>query len=137
MNDVKLLGRLTRNPEVRYTQEGTAVARFDLAVNKPQANGEQGVDYFHIVAWGKQAEFTEKYLAKGRQIVVSGRLSNNKWTDKNGQNRVTTEVIVEKIFFADSKAPGTADQGNTQSTPADADGFMNIPDDVAGELPFN
>lgn len=136
MNDVKLLGRLTRDPEVRYTQDGTAVARFDLAVNRPTANGQQAADYFHIVAWRERAEFASKYLTKGRQIVVSGRLSNNKWTDKDGQNRITTEVIVEHTYFADSK-PAGGSQAQPEPMPAAGDGFMNIPEGCDEELPFN
>ncbi len=130
MNDVKLLGRLTRDPETRYTQAGSPVARFDLAVNA----GKDSTEYFHIVAFSESAEFVSKYLTKGRQIVVSGHLHNNKWTDKNNQNRVTTEIIADRIYFADSKQN---DGQQAAGEPALGDGFMDIPEGVGEELPFN
>lgn len=129
MNDVKLLGRLTRDPEIRYTQAGSPVARFDLAVNA----GKDSTEYFHIVAFSEAADFSEKYLAKGRQIVVSGHLHNNKWTDKNNQNRVTTEIIADRIYFADSKQ-NDGQQAAGEQKPSDS--FMEIPEGISEELPF-
>lgn len=129
MNDVKLLGRLTRDPEIRYTQTGSPVARFDLAVNA----GKDSTEYFHIVAFSEVAEFSSKYLNKGRQIVVSGHLHNNSWQDKNNQKRVTTEIIADRIYFADSKQN---DGQQAAGEPAPSDGFMEIPEGISEELPF-
>lgn len=133
MNDVKLLGRLTADPETRYTATGDPVSRFCLAVNAGKdANGNNTAEFFNIVTFKNQAEFTTKYLTKGRQIVISGRLHNNRWT-KDGQNHVSTEVIADRIYFADSKQ--TDSQGRPQ--PAPDDGFMHIPEGAGDELPFN
>lgn len=133
MNDVKLLGRLTADPETRYTAAGDPVSRFCLAVNAGKdANSNNTAEFFNIVTFKNQAEFTTKYLTKGRQIVISGRLHNNRWT-KDGQNHVSTEVIADRIYFADSKQ--TDNQGRPQ--PAPDDGFMHIPEGAGDELPFN
>lgn len=133
MNDVKLLGRLTADPETRYTAAGDPASRFCLAVNAGKdANGNNTAEFFNIVTFKNQAEFTTKYLTKGRQIVISGRLHNNRWT-KDGQNHVSTEVIADRIYFADSKQ--TDSQGRPQ--PAPDDGFMHIPEGAGDELPFN
>ena len=133
MNDVKLLGRLTADPETRYTAAGDPVSHFCLAVNAGKdANGNNTAEFFNIVTFKNQAEFTTKYLTKGRQIVISGRLHNNRWT-KDGQNHVSTEVIADRIYFADSKQ--TDSQGRSQ--PAPDDGFMHIPEGAGDELPFN
>ena len=130
MNDVKLLGRLTRDPKIYHTATGSPVARFDLAVNA----GKDSTEYFPIVAFSEAAEFSEKYLTKGRQIVVSGHLHNNKWLDKNNQDRVTTEIIADRIYFADSKQNDGQQAAGEQ---APSDGFMDIPEGIDEELPFN
>lgn len=127
MNQVNELGRLTRDPETRYSAEGKAVSRFTLAVNMPNGKAE----FFPVVAFDKLGEFCEKHLKKGRQVVVSGSLHNNDW-EKDGQKHRQTEIIAKNIYFADSK-PQDAAGG---SEPAD-DGFMNIPDGIDEELPFN
>lgn len=126
MNQTNHIGRATRDPEIRYTQAGEAVARFSLAVNA----GQNKTEFFPIVAFGKAGEFAEKYIRKGRQIAVTGRLHNNDW-EKDGIKHRTTEIIAERFYFADSKPA----DGAAESDPGD--GFMNIPDDVDGELPFN
>ena len=132
LNHVELLGRLAQEPEIRYTQSGTPVASFDLAVQVPSKNKDAAPDYIPIVCWRERAEFCGRYLSKGRQIVVEGRISTRKWKDeKTGQNRKAVEVVASNIYFADSNG-GNAN-GNPQ--PANNDGFMDIPDD--GQLPFN
>lgn len=129
LNHVELLGRLAQEPEIRYTQNGTPVASFDLAVQVPSKNKDAAPDYIPIVCWRERAEFCGRYLSKGRQIVVEGRISTRKWKDeKTGQNRKAVEVVASNIYFADSNA-----NGNSQ--PANNDGFMDVPDD--GQLPFN
>ena len=103
LNHVELLGRLAQEPEIRYTQSGTAVASFDLAVQVPSKNKDAAPDYIPIVCWRERAEFCGRYLSKGRQIVVEGRISTRKWKDeKTGQNRKAVEVVASNIYFADS-----------------------------------
>jgi single-strand DNA-binding protein len=132
LNHVELLGRLAQEPEIRYTQGGTPVASFDLAVQVPSKSKDAAPDYIPIVCWRERAEFCGRYLSKGRQIVVEGRISTRKWKDeKTGQNRKAVEVTASNIYFADSNG-GNAN-GNSQ--PANNDGFMDMPDD--GQLPFN
>ena len=119
LNHVELLGRLAQEPEIRYTQSGTAVASFDLAVQVPSKNKDAAPDYIPIVCWRERAEFCGRYLSKGRQIVVEGRISTRKWKDeKTGQNRKAVEVVASNIYFADSNG-GNAN-GNPQ--PANNDG---------------
>lgn len=103
LNDVKLLGRLAQEPEIRYTGTGTPVASFDLAVQVPSKDKNVPPDYLPIVCWDKQAEFVARHLSKGRQVVVSGRLTTRKWEDKHGQKRKEVEVTAEHVYFADSK----------------------------------
>lgn len=106
MNKVILMGRLTRDPEVRYSQgaEPMAIARYSLAVNRRfKRQGEPDADFIPCVAFGKQGEFAEKYLSKGRMIAVSGRLQVKNWEDNNGNKRTTIEVVVEEHYFAESK----------------------------------
>lgn len=131
MNDVKLLGRITADLELRSTNTGKSVTTFNLAVDRVSKNkDEKETDFFTIVCWGKLAEFATRYLGKGRQIVVSGRLQNRKWQDKHGQNRISTEVVADNLYFADSKQSGA---GSEQSA-AFYDDFEVINDD---DLPFN
>ena len=127
MNQVNELGRLTRNPETRYSAEGKAVSRFSLAVNMPNGKAE----FFPVVAFDKLGEFCEKHLAKGRQVVISGSLHNND-REKDVVKHRTTEIIARNIYFADSKPQDAAGGGS-----APDDGFMNIPDGIDEELPFN
>ena len=141
MNKVVLVGRLTRDPEVRYSQgdNATAVARYTLAVNRKfKQDGEPTADFIPCVVFGRSAEFTEKYFRKGMQVAVSGRIQTGSYTNKDGNKVYTTDVVVEEQEFAESKA---ANQQNQQSAgsgsiPA-SDGFMSIPDGMDEELPFN
>ena len=112
MNKVELLGRLTKDPEIRYTQSNTPVASFTLAVNRRFAKeGEQQADFINIVAWNKTAEFCGKYFKKGSQIALAGRIQTRNWEDDNGQKRYATEVVAEEVYFADSKKDITEDNG--------------------------
>ena len=107
LNKIVLMGRLTRDPELRRTQSGTAVASFTLAVDrdyKPQ-DGERETDFIDIVAWRGTAEFVSKYFTKGRMAVVEGRLQVRDWTDKDGNKRRSTEVVADNVYFGDSKRP--------------------------------
>ncbi len=148
MNKVILMGRLTRDPEVRYSQgeNATAVARYTLAVDRRfnRNNDEQTADFINCVAFGRSGEFAEKYLHKGTKIAVTGRIQTGSYTNKDGVKVYTTDVVVEDQEFAESKnASGQAGgdyapAGRTQSAPVAAgDGFMNIPDGIDEELPFN
>ena len=135
MNKVILMGRLTRDPEVRYTnvENSMAVARYTLAVDRGiKKQAEQSADFIQCVAFSKAAEFAEKYFRQGMRVLVSGRIQTGNYTNKEGQKVYTTEVILDSQEYADSK--GTSNQG----TCVDEDGFMNIPDGVDDEgLPFN
>lgn len=118
MNKVVLMGRLTRDPEVRYTQtNNTLVANFSLAVNRRFARegDSQTADFINIVAWSKTGEFVSKYFKKGQQVAVSGRIQTRSWDDQNGQKRYATEVIAEDVYFADSKRDGN-DANNFDNT---------------------
>lgn len=146
MNKCVLMGRLTRDPEVRYTQGDnvSAVARFSLAVDRRfKKDGEQTADFINCVAFGKTGEFIEKYGCKGTKFVVEGRIQTGSYINKDGQKVYTTDVVVEQVEFAESKA-ASAQNGQNASTPTrpnvaqnDSDGFMNIPDAIDEELPFN
>lgn len=150
MNKVILMGRLTRDPEVRYSQGGEnslAIARYTLAVDRRfKRNGDdQTADFIGCVAFGRNAEFAEKYFRQGLKVVVTGRIQTGSYTNKDGVKVYTTEVIVEEQEFAESRAEAEANRASfqRQSAPslapsADAgDGFMNIPDGIDEELPFN
>jgi single-strand DNA-binding protein len=146
MNKVILVGRLTRDPEVRYSQaaEPLAVARYTLAVDRrgrrDASNGDQTADFINCVAFGRTGEFAEKYLKKGTKIAVTGRIQTGSYTNKEGAKVYTTEVVVEEHEFVESKnASGSSSYGgNDRPAPSDADasGFMSIPDGIDGELPF-
>lgn len=141
MNKAILMGRLTRDPEVRYTNgdNSMAIARYTLAVNRRTSrDGEQNADFISCVTFGKNAEFAEKYLRQGMKIAVVGKIQTGSYTNKDGQRIYTTEVVVEEHDFAESKASQQQEQNNKpQPAPDNADGFMNIPDGIADELPFN
>lgn len=139
MNKVILLGRLTRNPEVRYSQgqngEQMAIARFSLAVDRRfKKDGEQSADFINCVTFGKTAEFAEKYLRQGTKICIEGRWQTGSFTNKDGQKVYTNDCVVEQIEFAESKA--SADQNNQQTTQQKPDDFISIPDGLEMELPF-
>ena len=158
MNKVILMGRLTRDPEVRYSQGAsqTAVARFSIAVDRRfKREGEPDADFFNCTAFGKTAEFVERYLHKGTKIALSGRIQNDNYTNKEGQMVYSVRIIVDDVEFAESKNAsggnaggygngggynngGYAGGGNSAPAPSGAgDGFMNIPDGIDEELPFN
>ena len=133
MNKVILMGRLTREPEVRYAGE-TAVARYSLAVDrKYKKEGEQTADFINCVTFGKNAEFAEKYLKKGTKIAVTGRIQTGSYTNKDNQKVYTTDVIVEEHEFAESKGSGT---NEVPTFKPDANGFISVPDNIEEELPF-
>ena len=142
MNKVILMGRLTRDPDVRYTQgeEPMAIARFTLAVDRRgKRDGEASADFPSCVCFRRTAEFIEKYAHQGTKLVVVGRIQTGSYTNRDGQKVYTTDVVVEEAEFAESKA--AADR-NAQQTPppspdTGADVFMNIPDGIEEELPFD
>jgi len=149
MNKVILMGRLTRDPEVRYSQgaNSLAIARYTLAVDRRfRREGEATADFIGCVAFGKQAEFAERYLRQGVKIAVTGRIQTGSYTNRDGQKVYTTDVVVEEQEFAESKGNADVNRGNSgfqAAAPAPApafdagDGFMNIPDGIDEELPFN
>ena len=137
---------MTRDPEVRYSQgeNPLAIARYTLAVDRRfRRDGEQSADFIQCVAFGRQAEHAERYYRQGLKVVVSGRIQTGSYTNRDGVKVYTTEVVVEEQEFAESKASSDANAGGFQSAPAPApsapagDGFMNIPDGIDEELPFN
>ena len=147
LNRIILMGRLTRDPELRHTQTGTAVASFSLAVDRDFRNrdsGQKGVDFIDVVAWRNTAEFVSKYFTKGRMAVVEGRLQIRDWTDREGGKRRSAEVVADNIYFGDSKRDGETGGASFSrpAAPADygmppvgGDQFAELADDD-GELPF-
>ncbi len=152
MNKVFLMGRLTRDPEVRYTQsrngDQMAIGRFSIAVDRRfnRSNGQDGneatADFFNCTAFGKLGEFVEKYLKQGTKVVVAGRVQNDNYTNKNGEKVYSVQIIAEEIEFAESKAASQQSQGGYQpsSSPApqnaSPDDFMSIPEGIENDLPF-
>lgn len=140
MNKVILMGRLTRDAEVRYSQgeNASAVARFSLAVDRRfQRDGEQTADFINCVAFGKTAEFLERFGRKGTKFVIEGRIQTGSYTNKDGQKVYTTDVVIEQVEFAESKGSGDSASAPSAPTSAPEEGFMNIPDGIDEELPFN
>lgn len=151
MNKVILMGRLTRDPEVRYSQgdNSMAIARYTLAVDRRfrrNNDGEQTADFIGCVAFGRSAEFAEKYFRQGLKVIVTGRIQTGSYTNKEGQKIYTTDVVVEDQEFAESKAASESSMGSyRQASPSPSpapsadigDGFMNIPDGIDEELPFS
>lgn len=137
MNKAILIGRLTRDPEVRYSQgSNTAVARYTIAVDRKfKKDGEPTADYIPCVVFGRQAEFAEKYFGKGMKVVISGRITTGSYTNRDGQKVYTTEITVEEQEFAESKGSSESQGAGQMSTP-NGDGFMSVPDDDTG-LPFD
>lgn len=136
MNSVQLIGRLTRDPEVRYTDGGVSIARFSLAVDRrfKQENGADA-DFINIVAFGKTAEFIEKYFHKGMKVALNGRIQTGSYMDKDGKKVYTTDVIAENVEFCESKGNSA---NNDAPAPASDGDFMSVPDGIEdGELPFN
>lgn len=143
MNKVILMGRLTRDPEVRYAQgSNMAVCRYSLAVDRRfKRDGEPDADFFNCTVFGKGAEFAEKYFTKGTKILVSGRIQNNNYTNKDGQKVYDVQIIVDEQEFAESKNSSTTSGGSAFESRPNPDtagnGFMHIPDGIEEELPFN
>ena len=155
MNKVVLMGRLTREPDVRYTQgqDQKCIARYTLAVDRRKARDSEGqqADFISCVAFGKAGEFIEKYCHKGTKLVVSGRIQTGSYTNRDGQKVYTTDVVAEDQEFAESKsaagngtgeavrtdAAAEASGENQSNSEAAGDGFMSIPDGIDEELPFN
>lgn len=146
LNHVVLMGRLTRDPELRRTGSGVAVASFSIAVDRDYSpkDGEKETDFFDIVAWRQTGEFVSKYFSKGRMAVVEGRLQVRKWKNKDGENRYSTEVVADHVYFGDSKKEETSTTSNSESGgyapeypgyPAPGSDFATIDDDDA-QLPF-
>ena len=138
MNKIMLIGRLTRDPEIRYStnDNNTAIARYTLAVNRPfRKNGEQQADFLPCIALGKTAEFAEKYLAKGMRVAIEGCIQTGSYTNQEGQKIYTTDVVVERQEFLEKRAD------NGQQSPDNAnnydDRYMDIPNGIDEELPFN
>ena len=151
MNKVILMGNLTRDPEIRYSQgeNSLAIARFSVAVNRRFARqGETDVDFFNCTAFGRQAEFLEKYFRQGSRVLLSGRIQNDNYTNKNGEKVYSVQIIAEEIEFAERKSTADANAataagqsgfggGAPQPNAAANDDFMNIPDGIEDGLPFN
>ena len=147
MNKVILMGRLVRDPEVRYTkgENPTAIARYSLAVDrKIKRDDEPSADFINCITFGKLAMFAEKYLHKGVKIAVTGRIQTGSYTNKDGQKVYTTDVVVEEQEFAESKSTSQNANNQMHSSPnnspeymSSGDGFMNIPDGIDEELPFS
>ena len=155
MNCVVLMGRLTRNPETRYTQEGMCVARYTLAVDR--RGKDKAADFISCIAFGKSGEFAEKYLAQGMRITIRGHIQTGSYTNKDGRKIYTTDVVADDQEFAQSRSEGQQEntpqaytsqpavpqeydrmmQGNQQMSMVDSDGFMQIPEGIDEELPFN
>ena len=137
LNKVFILGRLTRDPELRHTQSGTAVASFSLAVDrdfKDKQTGEKTTDFIDVVAWRNTAEFVSRFFTKGRMAVVVGSLQIRAWEDKEGNKRRTAEVIAESVYFGDSKRDPLDKLADDAAPVAPAGEFAELDDD--GELPF-
>lgn len=147
MNKVILMGNLTRDPEIRYTQSenSMAIARFSLAVNRRFARqGDTDVDFFNCTAFGRQAEFVEKYFKQGSRMLLTGRIQNDKYTNKNGEKVYSVQIIAEEIEFAERKSTADANTsafqagGAPQPNAAKADDdFMDLPTGIEDGLPFN
>ena len=140
MNKVILVGRLTRDPEIRSTANST-MASFSVAVDRRfKQDGQPDADFPRVIAWGKTAEFIEKYFHKGMKIAIEGRIQTGSYQNQSGQTIYTTDVIAEAVEFVESKnaSQNNGGGGSTQNAPQTADdGWMNIPDGVDEELPFN
>ena len=138
MNSVNITGRMTREPDIRYaTGNNTAIAKFCIAVNRRfKQDGQPSADYINCTAFGKLAEFVEKYGRKGVKFEISGRWQTGSYKNKDGNTVYTNECMVESIEFAESKS-NSSQQGNSAPEPMGSDGFMNIPDGIDEELPFN
>ena len=137
MNCVQLLGRLTRDPDVRYAYSGSTIARFSLAVDRRfKQEGGETADFINCIAFGKTAEFIEKYFTKGLKIALNGRIQTGSYTNKDNVTVFTTDVVVENVEFAESKNNNSNAVSNAAASTQNGD-FMSIPDGIDEELPFN
>lgn len=139
MNKVILMGRLTRDPEIRYSKgaTSTAVATFSLAVDRKfKREGEPSADFFNCTAFGKIADVIEKWTKQGTKVLVTGRIQNNNYTDRNGNKVYSVQIMVDELEFCESRN-NAEQQPRPELMPEDNDGFMNIPDGLDAELPFN
>lgn len=132
MNNVSLVGRLIRDPEIKISASGSSYARFAIAVDRRKK--DDGADFINIIAFGKTSEFIEKYFRKGQRIGIAGRIQTGSYDGKDGKKVYTFDVIADNVEFVESKSAS----GPASATPANADGFVNVPDDVMDDgLPFN
>ena len=132
MNNVSLVGRLTRDPEIKISASGSSYARFAIAVDRRKK--DDGADFINIIAFGKTSEFIEKYFRKGQRIGIAGRIQTGSYDGKDGKKVYTFDVIADNVEFVESKSAS----GPASATPANADGFVNVPDDLEDDgLPFN
>lgn len=140
MNNVQLVGRFTRDPEIRYANSGTSIARFTLAVDRVfKSEGGPDADFISCTAFGKTAEFIEKYFFKGQRIGLIGRIQTGNYTKEDGTKVYTTDVVAERVEFVESKGSSSVSSQQAEGTheaPPGNDGFMNIPDGIDEELPF-
>lgn len=138
MNKVILMGRLTRDPDVRYsTGDNLAIARYTLAVDRRfRRDREAAADFINCVTFGRAAEFAEKYLRQGTKIAVSGRIQTGNYTNRDGHKVYTTEIVVEEQEFAEGKNAGSGSSHSQPAPETDPDGFMNIPEGIEEEMPF-
>lgn len=137
MNSVQLVGRLTRDPDVRYTDGGLTIAKYSVAVDRKfKSEGGETADFINCSAFGKTAELIEKFFHKGMRIGLTGRIQTGSYTNKDGARVYTTEVVAENVEFVESKG-GSSGNAPTPANTSDGDGFMNIPDGIDEELPFN
>lgn len=143
LNHICIMGRLTRDPELRRTGSGTPVASFAIAVDRDfggKDGGEKETDFFDVVAWRHTAEFVEKYFSKGRMAIVSGKIQNRSWTDKNGNARRTTEIIADNVYFGDSKQSGSVSAADPSGygfpDSTQASGGFEVLGGTDSELPF-
>ena len=138
MNKVILMGRLTRDPKVRYASgDNLAIARYTLAVDRRfHRDGEATADFINCVTFGHAAEFAEKYLRQGTKIVVSGRIQTGSYTNRDGHKVYATEIVVDEQEFAEGKNAGSGSSRPQPAPETDPDGFMNIPEGIEEEMPF-
>lgn len=138
MNKVILMGRFTRDPEIRYSQadDQMAIAKFSLAVDRRYCGDNKTADFINCIAFRKTAEFIEKYFRKGMKAVIEGRIQTGSYNKDDGTKVYTTDVIVEQIEFAESKS-SSGNPTNTENSSSVGDGFMNVPEGIEEELPFN
>lgn len=137
LNRIILMGRLTRAPELRRTQSGTAVTSFSLAVDRDykSQSGEKETDFIDILAWRSTAEFVSKYFTKGRTAVVEGRLQIRDWTDRDGNKRRSAEVVADSVYFGDSKRD-TGTRSESDTSPSPQEDFRELPEETEEEMPL-